>query len=270
MPTPYNDTITIITVVYNGADMIEKTIQSVINQNYSNIEYIVIDGGSDDGTVDIIKKYESRIHSWISEPDKGVYDAMNKGLQKASGKWINYMNAGDYFFSEETISTLFKEAFDYNKYAIIYGDAEFRTTSLSYIIQASDICNTNEFMPFSHQAAFFRKDVIQSIGFNLKYKITADAELCLRMLKKGFKFKRIPVVVCSYNAEGGLSVDNDVQRSKELIAMQAELNGIDPHSAYFKTYIRKAYIRQFIKKMLPAFLWNKIRVNKIKKSIFNK
>lgn len=89
--------ISIITVVYNGISEIEKTIQSVLNQTYPNIEYIIIDGGSTDGTIDIIKKYQGQLAYWVSEPDEGIYYAMNKGIQKATGEWIHFRNCGDYF-----------------------------------------------------------------------------------------------------------------------------------------------------------------------------
>ena len=98
--------ISVITVAYNASRYIETTILSVINQTYSNIEYIIIDGGSTDGTVDIIKKYSNKISYWISEPDKGIYDAMNKGINKATGEWINFMNAGDTFHNPDTLSAV--------------------------------------------------------------------------------------------------------------------------------------------------------------------
>ena len=91
--------ISVITVCYNAKSNLEKTILSVLNQTYSNIEYIIIDGGSTDGTIDIIKRYDDKITYWQSEPDNGIYDAMNKGIQKANGEWINFMNAGDLFAS---------------------------------------------------------------------------------------------------------------------------------------------------------------------------
>ena len=94
--------ISIITVVFNDSKGLEKTIQNIINQTYSNIEHIVIDGASTDGTIDIIKKYESKIAHWVSEPDESHFDATNKGVDLATGQWINIMNAGDVFFFQQS------------------------------------------------------------------------------------------------------------------------------------------------------------------------
>ena len=110
--------ISIITVVFNGEKYLEETIQSVINQTYSNVEYIIIDGGSSDGTLDIIKKYEERIDYWVSEKDRGIYDAMNKGIDVASGKWLNFMNGGDEFYDNKVIENIFKNCSYEDEYVI--------------------------------------------------------------------------------------------------------------------------------------------------------
>ena len=99
--------ISIITVVFNCEKYLEETIKSVINQTYDNIEYIIIDGGSSDGTLDIIKKYEDKITYWVSEKDGGIYDAMNKGIELSHGEWINFMNGGDIFFNKTVIEDVF-------------------------------------------------------------------------------------------------------------------------------------------------------------------
>ena len=113
--------ISIVTVVRNCENTIEDTIINLINQEYPNIEYIVIDGGSTDGTLKKIRKYEKSIDYWISEPDGGIYDAMNKGIDLATGEWVNFMNAGDYFFNNSTINLIVSEIRKQN-FDIIYGD----------------------------------------------------------------------------------------------------------------------------------------------------
>ena len=260
------NTVTIITVVFNGVKYIEETILSVIGQTYQEIEYIIIDGGSKDGTTDIIKKYEKHIQYWCSEPDKGVYDAMNKGIDKATGKWINFMNAGDYFYSADSVSQIFSTNDDMDQYAIVYGDAEFRLNNLSYIIKATSNSISDEFMPFSHQASFVKSEIAKKTKFDLSYRIAADTAFSLRLIREGYTFRHYPVIVCSYDANEGLSVKNEILRSKELVTMQAKLNGADPNTSYFKKYMRNAYIKQYMRMVIPAFIWNKMRERKIKKS----
>ena len=99
--------ISIVTVTYNCKDTVEKTIQNVLKQTYPNIEYIVIDGNSTDGTKEIIERYADRLAYWVSEPDKGIYDAMNKGIKAATGDWILFRNSGDYFFEPSTVEKVF-------------------------------------------------------------------------------------------------------------------------------------------------------------------
>ena len=114
--------ISVVTVCYNSVNTIEETMLSVLNQTYPDIEYIIIDGGSTDGTVDIIRKYAARLGYWISEPDKGIYDAMNKGIAAATGDYINFMNSGDMFASNDVLSS-FKN-FVSDDPEIVYGDVK--------------------------------------------------------------------------------------------------------------------------------------------------
>ena len=128
--------ISIVTVSYNAVLTIEQTILSVINQTYPNVEYIIIDGGSTDGTVDIIKKYANKIAYWVSEPDKGIYDAMNKGGLKATGDFIQFLNAGDWFENEHVIEKIFKDW--YKRVDVIYGDMIIRRSDGVYYAKAQD------------------------------------------------------------------------------------------------------------------------------------
>lgn len=256
--------ISVITVAYNAALLIEDTIHSVLGQDYAEIEYIIIDGASTDSTLDIIQKHQEKV-ILISEPDKGVYDAMNKGIEKASGEWILFMNAGDHFYSKSVISDVMKHYASYDEFSVVYGDAEFRLKHIAYINEASDEVSTNQYMPFSHQAAFTRTNVAKQAKFDLKYKIAADAAFFLRLIVEGHKMKHISVTVCSYNALEGLSADNDIERSKEIVALQAYWNKIDPNSPHFNNYIKEAKKRQLIKKLLPNFIWTFLRERRIKK-----
>ena len=103
--------ISIITVCFNAADIIEKTVLSVLSQSYTDYEYIIIDGGSTDGTMEVLNRYSKQIATIISEPDRGIYDAMNKGISKAHGEWVNFMNAGDTFVDSDVLSKVFEKSY---------------------------------------------------------------------------------------------------------------------------------------------------------------
>jgi glycosyltransferase, putative len=172
--------ITIITVSYNAAKTIEDTILSVLNQTYPNIEYIIIDGGSTDGTLDIIKKYQDKISYWVSEPDKGIYDAMNKGWCIAKKEsHILFIGADDKVVSLPSIEFM-KKYYDY----IIYGEVELHNRTFK------SICNwklrlTNT---IHHQALLIPKEIHIDPPFNLKYSTYADYDFNLRLYLGKNKF----------------------------------------------------------------------------------
>ena len=147
--------ISIVTVSYNAVLTIEQTILSVINQTYPNVEYIIIDGGSTDGTVDIIKKYEDKIAYWVSEPDKGIYDAMNKGGLKATGDFIQFLNAGDWFENEYVIEKIFKDW--YKRVDVIYGDMIIRRSDGVYYAKAQDLSHFENDFPLFHPSTWHYK-----------------------------------------------------------------------------------------------------------------
>lgn len=258
--------ITVVTVVYNGEKVIKDTIESVLGQNYSHLEYIVIDGKSTDNTLSIVKQYENKIDILVSEKDSGVYDAMNKGIDLASGDWILFMNAGDRFYNRSTISDFFSKISNLDdSFSALYGDAEFRLRNIAYIVEANSQITSSEYMPFSHQAVFTKTSIAKEKKFDLEYKIAADTAFFLRLVKENYRFLHVPVTVCSYDALEGLSVNNEVKRCKEIVALQAKWNNINPKDPYFKKYIRNAYIKQWIRKFTLTFLWVRIRENTISK-----
>jgi glycosyltransferase involved in cell wall biosynthesis len=157
--------ITIITVVYNSVVTLEQTILSVINQTYKNIEYIIIDGGSTDGTVDIIKKYEDKLAYWVSEPDNGIYDAMNKGIEKANGEWLNFMNSGDIFYSKDILNTVFSSYFT-SSIKFLYSDFFVILRGTKVLKVAADFENGI----ILHQSILYKKELHDKYGYYIVTK----------------------------------------------------------------------------------------------------
>ena len=160
--------ISIVTVVFNGAKDIEATIQSVLDQDYENIEYIVVDGGSTDGTLDIIKKYEKFLTHWISEGDEGVYDAMNKGLTFTKGNLIHFLNTGDVYLpnSLSIIANSFNDNFKVAKYKVIVENGLVRNEFATILYFGRRMLN--------HQGLVYKKSVLDKNNFDKKMKIIGD------------------------------------------------------------------------------------------------
>lgn len=195
--------ISIVTVSYNAVLTIEQTILSVINQTYPNVEYIIIDGGSTDGTVDIIKKYANKIAYWVSEPDKGIYDAMNKGGLKATGDFIQFLNAGDWFENEHVIEKIFKDW--YKRVDVIYGDMIIRRSDGVYYAKAQDLSHFENDFPLFHPSTFIARSVFVSHLFDVSYRISADFKLLRDVYYEHGKFLYLPFVFTNFDAIYGLS-----------------------------------------------------------------
>ena len=185
--------ITVVTVVYNGEKFLEETILSVINQTYDNVEYIIIDGGSSDGTLDIIKKYEHAIDYWVSEKDKGIYDAMNKGISLATGEWINFMNGGDSFYS----LTVLHDVFSNNSYpdaTILYGNHQvIYPSGRTRFAKSGLVENMWKGSQFCHQASFIKVSYHKNNIYNIYTKIVGDFEFFYKAWKNGRKFKYVDI-----------------------------------------------------------------------------
>ncbi len=194
-----NPKISIVTVCYNAENTIEMTIQSVINQTYENVEYIIIDGASKDGTVDIIKKYDHRITKWISEPDKGIYDAMNKSFNYATGDWIFFLNSDDFLYSDEIISQvvshlLYNNAIYYGNVLMIPQNEVKRMRYNKYRLGMGNIC---------HQSIFYPSIVFKKYSYNTAYRLYADWFLnILCMSDKEIKFYYLDMIICKYSTTG--------------------------------------------------------------------
>ncbi len=182
--------VSIITVVFNAAGLIEQCISSVFDQSYGNIEYIIVDGGSTDGTVEVIKKYEQRISKWISAPDKGLYYALNKGLQMASGEITGFLHADDVYANNRIVETVVSEMTEYNVDGY-YGDLlyvdRYNVEKIVRYWKSSPyydgLFKKGWMLP--HPTLFLKRDIYNRYGFfNTDFRIAADYELMLRFFEK--------------------------------------------------------------------------------------
>ncbi|GAB4523535.1 MAG: hypothetical protein Tsb0014_01190 [Pleurocapsa sp.] len=226
--------ISIITVVFNSAAYLRGTIESVLNQSYPNYEYIIIDGGSTDGTIEIIKEYEHRLDYWLSQSDRGIYDAMNKGIKLAQGQIIGILNSGDFYTSNALAEVVALAAeSEESKYLVITG-AMYRFDEQTGIkfeqkrTEADLERNINLGMPINHPATFITKNVYEKIGcFNPEFKICGDHDLIFRVYHSqlvDFIFTDHPLASMSM---GGVSetLDSLWIRAKEKIKIrQNKLN----------------------------------------------
>lgn len=190
----------IITVTYNAGAVLEDTIQSVITQTYKNIEYIIVDGGSKDRTLQIVDQYKEHIHKVISEPDKGLYDAMNKGIKLATGDYLCFLNAGDELHEDDTLQLMVHSLTEPTLPDVIYGDTAIVDEEGHFLhmrrLSPPENLNWKSFkegMLVCHQAFFARRDLIEP--YNLHYRFSADFDWCIRIMKKA----RCSITLTSYS-----------------------------------------------------------------------
>lgn len=251
--------VSIITPSFNQVQTIEATIQSVLEQGYPNLEYVIIDGGSTDGSVEVIEKYASQLTYWETKPDKGVYDAMNKGIERVSGEWVYFLGTDDLLtpgilnalFCNEEYKTKISDV------SFLYGTVILTSTQQEYgrAFNKQDIVE----LPICHQALFVQKKLFKQVGrFELLYKVSADHVFMIKCFgNEKIQKLHVPLPIATYNNESGLS-----SREKDIFfylnrprLVQRYLNisippprDLSPHKGY--QYIRKRKFRQGI-----TYLW---------------
>lgn len=236
--------VSVITVVFNGERYIEETILSVINQTYSNVEYIIIDGGSTDKTLDIIRKYDSTIDCWISEKDEGVYNAMNKGIDISRGEWLYFIGADDYFLVNKSLEDI--PFADLSMYLAISGGVVYE--GAKYVISSFSnkmfLHNT-----LHHQATFYSKKLFLAFQYDEEFKIVADYELNLILfLHHRKKVKFIKNIICFCRLDG-LSLKYANEAHKEMNKVRRK------HFCFFNNIL------------LGTLLWVKVMLLSIYKKI---
>lgn len=241
--------ISVVTVCYNSVSSIEDTIKSVINQTYPNIEYIIIDGGSTDGTVDILKKYSDRVTYWISEPDKGIYDAMNKGIDIATGDYLNFMNAGDTFFEDKVIE----------KAVTLFNDADFVAGIGAYVKNGQllykfwkPIKKNFKFKDIffgnivNHQASFIKRTLLIN-GYELSYTLISDEILFLDKIVFGnATYQPICLIISKYDISG---ISNQIDNWGNLMKER---------DSFYKKNLPRLILRDYNKQSIWLKIWRRL------------
>lgn len=240
--------LTIITICYNIVSTIKRTCESIVNQTFQDFEWIVVDGGSTDGTVDILKTYSSRIDILISEPDKGIYNAMNKGIKLATGEYVNFMNGGDEFYDNKVLENVF-EGKEYDA-DVIYGNSQHISDKIKQIKQTpSQITEYSiyHYYKLTHSACFIKTKIQKKNLFNEKMKISADREFFSKLLKHKYQFYKKNITISTFY-EDGISSNNIDQKNKEDIFIK-------------KKYFRIIYIKEKFPKIgkFAEFINNSIQ-----------
>lgn len=229
MAEEFKPKLSVITVVYNNVRDIERTLLSVLNQTYTNIEYIVIDGASNDGTLDVIKRYQDKLAKLVSEPDKGIYDAMNKGLAMATGNYVLFMNSGDEIYAPDTVAAVFAA---YPDADIYYGETEMMNDAGENLGQrrhkAPKHFTWRGFkygMSISHQAIFVKRRLAEP--YDSQYKLSADIDWILKAAKKAQKIVNVNRYVAKYLV-GGMSKKKHRQSLIERFNIMKKYYGLLP------------------------------------------
>jgi glycosyltransferase involved in cell wall biosynthesis len=232
-----NPRISIITVVFNGEKVLERTIQSIHTQTYRNLEYIIIDGASNDGTLELIKQHQEVVNKWKSEPDRGLYDAMNKGLAMASGDYVLFLNAGDQFYKDQTLEKVFSDGV---KADVLYGETlivdpegkeiGMRRLKTPEVLSWKSLMNG---MLVCHQSFIVRRSI--SPQYELRYKIAADYAWMLECLKRAKTIVNTHMIISRF-LEGGMNKSNIPTALKERFYIMAS------HYGWLRTLIMHVLI----------------------------
>ena len=207
--------LSVITICYNEKQ-IERTCQSIVNQTWQDFEWIVVDGGSTDGTLDILNKYRNRINILISEPDKGIYDAQNKGIKLAHGQYLNFMNGGDAFYNSTVLEKVFK---DKEQTAdVLYGKYCTIDNQRLLVLMHPKKFDSSYWLEhcLNHQSTFIKRELFDKYGlYNTDYKVAADKEKFVRFFQDGCRFSYLPEIISLYDL-GGISAQNHKKTLEEF------------------------------------------------------
>ncbi len=248
--------VSIVTVVLNDVKHIEQTMLSVLNQTYSHVEYIIIDGGSTDGTVDVIKKYANRLAFWVSEKDGGIFQAMNKGIDHVTGEWVNFMNSGDYFYKTDVFEKIFTDP-TIAQADCLYGGFIGQINGQPVLCEAYDDVKSMAWrgLPLGHQTLFARTELVKKYKFDTKYKVSGDGDFVLRCIAEGKIFKKVEPVIYQVGTMG-FSHNNQWKARFENWSIARKYFGGIRTDLFFLWSTIYAFCFGVFKKVTPRFIYS--------------
>ncbi|EPT33116.1 glycosyltransferase, group 2 family protein [Bacteroidetes bacterium oral taxon 272 str. F0290] len=231
----------IVTVTYNAENVLNDTIQSIVTQTYRNVEYIIVDGGSTDGTMHIVDRYRPMISIVVSEPDNGLYDAMNKGIALATGDYICFLNAGDAFHEDDTLQRMVHSLRGTELPDVIYGDTDIVDAEGHFLhkrrLSPPKKLTWKSFengMLVCHQAFFARTKLAKATPYDLTYRFSADFDWCVRILKQAAVTHHTHLTLIDYLNEG-MTTENHQASLRERFRIMSK------HYGFFATVLRHAW-----------------------------
>ena len=258
----YNLEVSIVVVSLNTKNDFTTTIKSIISQTYQKFEIIVVDGQSSDGTLGVIEKFKQYFSKILIEKDNGIYDAMNKGLKLARGKWVIFLNSGDVFFENSSLEKIFEK--NYNTADILFGNTVIRNENFEYMISGKKFDENTVLMPFCHQSTITKSYILKDNNFNTCYKISSDFNFFLNCYLSKKKFLNINMTIAKIKS-GGVS---DKERIKVLNENIDIIKKYRSNKIYKLQLIKiSQYLKKFIKYFLPNFLLKKLLKLKYKTKI---
>jgi glycosyltransferase involved in cell wall biosynthesis len=239
--------LSVITVTYNAEHTLERTLKSVREQTYPAIEHIIVDGNSNDGTVALIHRYENERLKWISEPDKGLYDAMNKGIKMATGDYLCFLNAGDTFYDTDTVQKIFASIDEDHSPDILYGETAIVDDNGRFLhmrrLQAPKNLTWKSFkhgMVVCHQAFIVKRELVEP--YDLSYRFSADFDWCIRMMKKAKNIYNTDLILVDY-LNAGMTTANRKASLRERYRIMEKHYGKVSTFLYHIWFVIRAMIK---------------------------
>lgn len=239
--------LSVITVTYNAEHTLERTLKSVREQTYPAIEHIIVDGNSNDGTVALIHRYENERLKWISEPDKGLYDAMNKGIKMATGDYLCFLNAGDTFYDTDTVQKIFASIDENHSPDILYGETAIVDDNGRFLhmrrLQAPKNLTWKSFkhgMVVCHQAFIVKRELVEP--YDLSYRFSSDFDWCIRMMKKAKNIYNTDLILVDY-LNAGMTTANRKASLRERYRIMEKHYGKVSTFLYHIWFVIRAMIK---------------------------